>query len=278
MILIGILMLICTFLFIYFQINFYYYLILMIVISVFAIIRHREKIEKEKIRAMAMQGKENFTERVKTISTKFRDIKENSPFIIIVAVKILFCFWLINNVDSDTFMNYLFMFIVMLIIMFKVIEYLLDFKVFVIIDLENNTFQVRKMSYRLSSKYAIVDDNNNPSHLTMAQKTKLGEGYFANKIDTKNRIVNSNVLHNNVNLITRLLKEHMSVRKWALELNEENIKYKAGEPKKIMIGAAKIFQQSNLIGKLELEAEKTPIIESEREYEEELNKELNKGA
>ena len=107
--------------------------------------------------------------------------------------------------------------------------------------------EIYEMSYRMKKRFKFLDSSGKESILRNEYQDKDGHGYFVNKIDKANLVINVNKLHNNIDLVYDIVDAVAELEKYSTEVANENIMLKARKNIDTLINTAKIMDKTNLL-------------------------------
>lgn len=225
--------------------------IIMLIVIIIVLLRIK-RLERLKLTIQKMQEegqfktyKENLKSKGKGAKEYILYLKENSPFTLVLIAFIIWNYFLLENTDGDVLVLSLVLFSILVGCCWLLIKWLLDFRVFVEFDIENNRVSAYEMSYRLQSKYKIIDEDEKESLLVYPLKTKVGDGFVVDSIDHQARKIKANRIHMNINIIPQFKESFIKLRKFAVAMQHNNNKMKAEFPQKVIIKSTELLNEIN---------------------------------
>lgn len=237
--------------------------------SMYLKIRNREY--KMQIADKYNLGKENFKERVFLTKEKIRYLKENSPLTLVLVSFSIFIVLMFRYLEGDYIFAFFLMFSIFMPLAYYVMKKILDFNYFFEVGLNRNNTSVWEMSGRATSQYRIKDESGYDSILVAPFVCKRGKGYYVNEIDHKERIIVTNMLHNDISAVQNIKRAFLSMRKKAVEIANKNGELMAVMPFETMVKASNILEKISTDGQL-IEALEKEILELDKIKDKEYNK------
>jgi len=205
--------------------------------------------------------KDTFSENNRAIKEYIIELKNYSP-VSLVGIVYFFVLIAFSKLMSSAHVGmFIFITIVVGLISYIILKRVMDFRLLFEVDFSKSPprLSVWEVSHKVSKRYEIVDNQGKPSILKNPFNCKSGEGYFINFIDEKGKLIESNMLHNNIDIIYDIMETFKEVNELTIDLQHKNNMLKAKEKVNSLMNAVKLIGTMELEQQLIEEAEKRDI-------------------
>lgn len=232
-------------------------LLIILIVAIVLVLGRLRKNEKLKAKIIEIQNSEKlkeYKENMKNSRTNAKDylihLKEHSPFTIIVVAFFGWIYYLGSTQPRESVVMFFIIFGICLGVCVPLIKWIMDFKVFVGYNVEKDRYHAIVLSYRLNTKYEVVDSDNKKTLLLYPLKTKKGDAYIVDSISTKERKIIANEIHTNHKIILNFKDSFINLRKFAVGMQHTNNKLRAEMSHKVLVKSVELLNELDVIGNL----------------------------